>query len=165
MGAKRKRAGTRQPRGRDHGAKAKFIREHADLPPKEVVAAAAEQGLLIHLPQVYEVRAGAARPVSGKAPSKSAFIRSLPLGMPAKQVVAAAAERGMTISETFVYNVRASAKQRGTATPGRKAPHPPRTGPSSAAVFRKLVLELGTQQARALIDEVEAKLEALVGGR
>ena len=112
MAKPHRRGKARAPRSQDHGSKAEFIRQHADLSPKEVVEAAARQGLMIHLPQV--------------------------------------------------YNLRAASQRRKPAAP---KPSAPVATPSGATVFRRLVLELGVAQARALVDEVEAKLEALISGR
>jgi hypothetical protein len=166
MTAKQQRGKSTKRHAPDHGVKAAFIRQHAELSAKALVEAAAKQGLAIHLPQVYKVRAATtARAAGGKPegefPSKSAFIRGQPASMTAKQVVRAAAERGMVISETFVYNIRAAAKKRGGAA---RPAGPGRPGDPSSD-FRKLVLDLGVRQARALLDEVEVKLQALVAGR
>jgi hypothetical protein len=118
------------------GAKADFIRRHPNLSAKEVVEAAAKQGLVIRTPQVYKLRSAAAGKTKKRAPrrsrkaakgrkpaastaksttatmSKSEFIRTRPPGMTARQVVEAAAAQGMALTEHFVYNIRSTAKKK-----------------------------------------------------
>ena len=99
----------------------------------------------------------------GGGPNKSTFIREQPLEMSAKEVVEAAAAQGMELTEGFVYNVRSSAKKGQNAAP---APVTSKTTVPTIddAQFRAMVVKLGTSRARELLDGVEAKLAAVVGG-
>ena len=104
--------------------------------------------------------------------NKSEFIRSQPANMTAKRVVEAAAKQGMKMSVAYVSNIRSSAKRRaGTLTrtpkPAPAAQVPPGSGATSngEAQLRKLVIQLGVARARALVGEVEAKLEAVIRGQ
>jgi hypothetical protein len=92
--------------------------------------------------------------------NKSAFVREQPADLPAKEVVEAGKAAGIELSEGFVYNIRSAAKKAGVARVGRAKAAP--TGDEPA--FRALVVSLGTGRARALIDEVEGKLAAIVAG-
>lgn len=101
--------------------------------------------------------------------SKSEFIRSRPPGMTAKQVVVAAAARGMKLSEHFVYNIRSSAKKRAAkvrrdARVSTGAARVGRGDGAQAAQFRSLVLDLGLARARALLDDMERRLSAVISG-
>jgi hypothetical protein len=106
------------------------------------------------------------------APSKAEFIRSLPARMPAKQVVAQGRAAGLELSEAYVYVVRSS---KGAGRPRRDASErhvpvaasaaaPTPTGEAAEVAFRKLVVALGVERARALLDDVERKIEALIAG-
>lgn len=119
-----------------------------------------------------------------KTTSKSTFIRQYP-DLSVEEVVAKAKEEGLSILPNLVYKVRGRAKARAFASaPIAKRGRPPRipeardasSGPVSRepasprsgdieTAFRKLVLELGLQRAKALLAEVEDKLHALVAGR
>lgn len=114
------------------------------------------------------------------APTKSDFIRAN-RDLTAREVVAKAKAARITLTKRFVYKVRtyanaaggppgkhgrpqaggarrsrASAKARPKATAAPKA-----TG--SDAAFRRLALDLGLPQARALLDDLERRLAALLG--
>lgn len=115
--------------------------------------------------------------------SKSTFIRQYP-DLSVEEVVAKAKEEGVSILPNLVYKVRGRAKAGVGPTPpvakrGKAlsvearesgASPAPRNAPSARAsdserAFRKLVLDLGLQRAKALLAEVEDKLQALVAGR
>jgi len=113
--------------------------------------------------------------------SKSTFIRQHP-DLSVEELIAKAKEAGITITSNLVYKVRGRAKakaanaaapaKRGRAARGVTArevaavvgKRPTRSKEAEAA-FRKLVLELGLQRSKALLAEVEDKLDALVAGR
>ncbi len=59
-----------------------------------------------------------------KAPSKSAFIRSLPTDMPAKEVVEKAAADGITLSESYVHEARSTAKRANNGAKKAAKPSP-----------------------------------------
>lgn len=115
--------------------------------------------------------------------SKSTFIRQHP-DLSVEELIAKAKEAGITITSNLVYKVRGRAKakaanattataKRGRAVRGATArevatvaakTRPTRSKEAEAA-FRKLVLDLGLQRSKALLAEVEDKLNALVAGR
>lgn len=113
-------------------------------------------------------------------PNKSAFIREQPETMSAKDVVKAAAAVGLVLAEGLVYNVRSYAKNKAAKTaPGPEAApavkrgpgRPSKASPAVAAsasteevAFRRYVVTLGAARARALVAEVEAKLQAVIDG-
>lgn len=114
--------------------------------------------------------------------SKSTFIRQHP-DLSVEELIAKAQDEGMTITSNLVYKVRGRTKARtGTAAAstkrGRTAraaaarevvaaaePKPTKRSKESETMFRKLVLDLGLQRSKALLAEVEDKLDALVAGR
>lgn len=102
--------------------------------------------------------------------NKSDFIRSLPSDMPAKDVVAAGKKRGMKFSQQLVYNVRAAEKM-GRASAERLKKRMLVTGTPVYAMgtndesdFRQLVVDLGIERSRNLVDEVESALRDIVAG-
>ncbi len=85
--------------------------------------------------------------------------------MSAKEVVAAAKAQGFELTEGFVYNVRSSVKAKSNAPAAKRGPGRSKPVPSGdEASFRALVVSLGTARAKALVDEVEAKLAAVIAG-
>jgi hypothetical protein len=106
-------------------------------------------------------------------PSASAFVRTQSVNVPAKQVVAAGAEVGLKLTSNLVRIVRYKMRRAGLAKPHpavkrplRKA-RPPATVPATGANelhFKKLVIEIGTTRARALVDAVAQSLESLISG-
>lgn len=123
-------------RAQQTGSKSTFIRQHPDLSVEEVVAKAKDEGLIIAPNLVYKVRGRAkARVGSVSTPARR--------GRPSR---AAAATR-----------------EAGAVSAPKELPAS-RAG-DTEAVFRKLVLELGLQRAKALLDEVEDRLQAVVAGR
>lgn len=115
-----------------------------------------------------------------KTISKTAFVRNLPPAMPAIKVVEKAKEAGLVLTAQYVYKVRSltkSAKARAKAAPAPVAKKPvvakkvaaPKVARKSAApatsheaAFRKFVLQLGVQKSKALLNDVERKLRALL---
>ena len=104
-----------------------------------------------------------------KKTTKAAFVRAIPDSVPAKEVVAKAKAAGMTLSEKHVYVIRSGARKKA----GKSAPKPSRaagtprasTPGSSETAFRKLVLDLGIPKAKAIVADVERKLNELIYGR
>jgi hypothetical protein len=115
-----------------------------------------------------------------KTISKTAFVRNLPSTMPALKVVEKAKEAGFVLTAQYVYKVRsltksAKARTKSASTTGAKKASGSRkvaaskgTKKSAApaasheAAFRKFVLQLGVQKSKALLNDVERKLRALV---
>jgi hypothetical protein len=106
-----------------------------------------------------------------KQTSKSAFVRSLPEGTSAKEAVAKAKAAGMDLTEAYFYGIRSNdrvaAKKKVTVGPVKaKGAAPTASGDSSLeTTFRKLVLDLGLARAKALIEEVERGLQAVIAGK
>ena len=99
--------------------------------------------------------------------SASDFIRHQPLGMPAKDVVKAAARVGIELNAGLVrvtrFKMRRAGGQHGSTD---RVPRPRLRKTSSASLglearFRRLVAELGTLRAHALVAEVAMALEGL----
>lgn len=115
-----------------------------------------------------------------KTISKTAFVRNLPPAMPAIKVVEKAKEAGLVLTAQYVYKVRSltkSAKARSKASPApvakksavaKKVAAPKAVRKTAVpfssheAAFRKFVLQLGVQKSKALLNDVERKLRALV---
>ena len=115
-----------------------------------------------------------------KTISKTAFVRNLPPTLPAIKVVEKAKEAGLVLTAQYVYKVRSltkSAKARAKAAPAPAARKPlaakklvakkvarKQAAPASSheTAFRKFVLQLGVQKSKALLNDVERKLRALV---
>jgi hypothetical protein len=99
--------------------------------------------------------------------SASDFIRHQPLGTPAKDVVEAAARVGIELNAGLVRVTRFKMRHAGSepATTERvRRPRPRRAaGPPSdlEARFQRLVAELGTLRAYALVAEVARAFEGL----
>ena len=91
--------------------------------------------------------------------SKTAFVRSLPSTMTAKDVVSKAKSEGIQISEAYVYSIRSASRRTPVARSGS------RRSVTNETAFRKLVFEIGISKARALLDDVEQKLNDLIAGR
>jgi hypothetical protein len=135
----------------------------------------------------------AAKASSTKRGSASEFVREQPMEMPTNEVVEKAEKLGITLSQGLVRVIRFKMRHRGEAKPaaagrgvvrrGRppkaaiaagkaaRRGRPPKMAPalagglSAAEVqFRRLVIELGTGRAKALVGEVEKGLEALIKG-
>ena len=101
---------------------------------------------------------------SKKKLTKTDFVRSLPSTMSAKEIVEKAKAKGMTISEQYVYTIRTNSRRKGGASKSRRTSG--RQGrTSSETTFRKMIFDLGVERARALVDEVDAKVQALIAGR
>ena len=116
-------------------SKSTFIRQHPDLSVEELIAKAKDEGIAITSNLVYKVR--------GRAKAKAGG-------------TGAGARRGKS--------VRAAATREVAAVAAPKAARPTRSK-ETEATFRKLVLDLGLQRSKALLAEVEDKLNALVAGR
>lgn len=122
-------------RPQEVGSKSAFIRQHPDLSVEEIISKAKESGIIILPNLVYKVR-GRVR---------------------AKKNNVGASFRRATISPALEAETPSSA-----STP----PEPLSEDASESEIaFRRLVLELGLQRARALLVDVEHQLEAFVGGR
>jgi hypothetical protein len=99
--------------------------------------------------------------------SASDFIRHQPLEMPAKEVVEAAARVGMELNAGLVRVTRFKMRHAGgrPGTAGRfLRPRLRKTSGASLgleAQFRKLVAQLGTRRAHAVVAEVAKAFECL----
>lgn len=106
---------------------------------------------------------------TGEKTSKAAFVRALPDSLPAKEVVAKAKAAGMTLSEKHVYVIRSGARKKKAG--GKISAKGIATSPRASNVgsdetsFRKLVLALGIPRAKAIVADVERRLEELIHGR
>ncbi len=116
-------------------SKSTFIRQHPDLSVEELIAKAQEEGMTITSNLVYKVR--------GRAKAKAG-------------VTAASTKRGRTVRAAAAREVAAAAEPKASKTKRSK---------ETETMFRKLVLDLGLQRSKALLAEVEEKLDALVAGR
>ena len=104
-------------------------------------------------------------------PSKSEFIRRH-LSLPVGDIIGKAKEAGLVVSPNLVYMVRGRVGSKSAAKPGaaKRTAAVAATRPASAVdggaevAFRRLVLDLGVTRARALVDEVTQKLDALLRG-
>lgn len=103
--------------------------------------------------------------------SKSDFILSYDHSVPAAEVVEAAKEYNLSISAGYVYTLRSQSEKNGktdtvkkprktNGTRGRKpkAATQQNGSTSSEATFKKAVARLGTDRARAILDEFENTL-------
>jgi hypothetical protein len=124
--------------------------------------------------------------------SASEFVRQQPMNMPTNDVIAAGAKLGLKVTAGLVRVTRFKMRHGGTAKPAaagrgavRRGRPPKATVATGKAVrrdrppakptaaggfgaaevqFRRLVVELGTGRARALVVEVERGIEALITG-
>jgi hypothetical protein len=114
--------------------------------------------------------------------NKALFVRKQSRTIPAKDVVAAGAKIGISLTTDYVHKVRSTSKAKpktakpkisrkravSAKKPARKMaarrPVARKTGPSDHA-FRKLALDLGLQNAKRMIADFEAKLNAVIAGR
>lgn len=108
------------------------------------------------------------KPAKGAFGAKAAFVRSHP-DLAAKDVVELAAKAGLTMTVNHVYNVRSTSgisRRKGELT-DRALPVATGKGANATAEaqFRRLVLDLGVARARRLLQDVEAKLAAILDGR
>ncbi len=108
--------------------------------------------------------------------NKAAFVRSQPRVMSAKEIVAAAAKAGIPLTADYVHKVRSATKAakraagkrsipKGRSLGRRKGQHAAKNsagGASHEIGFRKLVLDLGLQEAKRMLQEVERKLGAFI---
>jgi len=95
--------------------------------------------------------------------SKSTFIRQHP-DLSVEELIAKAKAGGTGAGARRGKSVRAAATREVAAVAAPKAARPTRSK-ETEATFRKLVLDLGLQRSKALLAEVEDKLNALVAGR
>ena len=101
--------------------------------------------------------------------NKSEWIRSQPVEMPVHEVLRKAEEEGIQLSSAHVYTARSLAKRASAGTSpgvipmaGRRRGRPPATSPTNSSLgsddlqreFLRLVLRIGTEQARVLIDQI-----------
>jgi hypothetical protein len=112
----------------------------------------------------------------GQYRSGSEFVRAQPTQMPTKEVVQAASKLGLKVTPNLVRIVRFKMRQEGSTPSGAprsrvqatRRPDTPTTSrpapPSRAAElqFRRLVVELGTARARALVSELQETTKALI---
>jgi hypothetical protein len=121
-------------------------------------------------------RRGRRRSTTGQFPSASAFVRAQPVDIPAKEVVQAGAKIGIRVTPNLVRIVRYKMRRAGQAPPAparrgnrltaRRVRGAPSRGYTPAeAQFRKLVVELGTARANALVAAVEQAMQSLVTTR
>jgi hypothetical protein len=164
------------------------------MPAAEVIRAGREQGVELTSTQVSTIRSRykgrtderpsharvpsssparvvASRAAPGQYRSASDFVRDQPMDQPTKDVIAAGTRFGLKVTPELVRIVRFKMRHADPLTariPVRRG-RPPST-PSPAAVsvteihFRRLVLELGTARAMALVESTEAAMKRLIGG-
>jgi hypothetical protein len=108
--------------------------------------------------------------------SGSEFVRAQPTEMRTKEVVEAAAKLGLKVTPNLVRIVRFKMRKEDSSqasaprsrVQGARRPLTPTTSrpalPSRAAElqFRRLVVELGTARARALVSELQESTQALI---
>ncbi len=98
----------------------------------------------------------------------SEFIRGMPTTLKAADVVAAGKKKGISFTPGLVYIVRGrvAGKAGGPAKAGKRGPKRGRAAAASSsdAQFRRLVVELGVTRAKALLNEVERGMAALIQG-
>jgi hypothetical protein len=168
--------------------KSDFVRgQPAELSAAQVVAKAKEAGLNITPALVYTVRSSlkvkgapeatpapaAAKPASDKG-TASEFIRSLPTSVSANEAAAQGAAQGYSFQAGLVYKVRRAMQGPKTKAPkaapeAKVAPapaaHPAAPAASShsgnLAEFRKLMIQIGLDQAEALFNEVHRQMTAI----
>lgn len=151
----------------------------SSMSAKDIVSKAKSEGISLSISQVYTIRTNAKKISGGsgksarraargpRAGTKSAFVRSLPRTLTAKEVVEQAKAKGMKLSVAQVYNIRSTASSK-PATP-RAAVQVTAAAPRSTAVtsvadaearFRRLIIEIGLQRAKAVLAEVQAAFGA-----
>jgi len=113
----------------------------------------------------------AAPPAGQKYASTSSFIRAQPLERPVKDVVAEGAKLGLNVKANLVYMIRSRLKSGGAPKVARRAkptvqrsPRALPTAPPAAAAYKQAALRVGLDQAKLLLAELEAGVQALVGG-
>ncbi len=105
-------------------------------------------------------------------PSRSAFIRSLPVTMPAAEVVKKGSDSGLTFRTNLVYEVRRAMKKKssgGAAAAPSHASHTSHGGGLKPVSFGHLsreegllvaaILEIGLQRSRELFDSLRHMFE------
>ena len=101
--------------------------------------------------------------------SKAAFVLGFPTDMPAKEVVARAKEAGLKLNEGNVYvarsTARARAKKRKMGRPAASTRILVSRVSGTEAAFRRIALEIGLGNARALLKDTEQKVAAIIAGR
>lgn len=106
----------------------------------------------------------------GEKTSKAAFVRAIDDSVPAKEVVAKAKAAGITITEKHVYVIRSGARKK-KAGAKSAAPKPTRVASPGAShssdetSFRKLALAIGIPRAKAIVADLERRLEEIIHGR
>jgi len=191
-------------------SKSEFIRLHPSLTTAEVIAAGKDQGLSFTSSLVYAVRGAKAGKAATKkptpkktpasktsaarqataskdaAPSKSEFIRDLPLTLSAKDVVAQAKAAGIKFDDTYVYKIRRAAEKKGAGKPvvnkmaskkavatSKETPAPKPVGtngsrPSGSAssvedLLRAVAAELGLGRAMEILEGERARVRRVIG--
>ncbi len=114
--------------------------------------------------------------------SAAEFVREQPTDMPTRQVIEAGARLGLKMTAGLVRVTRFKMRHRGVTTGengavrrgrppknasthrGQPSPMLRTNGASTETQFRRLVIEVGTVRAHAVVSEVEQQLEALLGG-
>ena len=101
--------------------------------------------------------------------TKAAFVLGFPTDMPAKEVVARATEAGLKLNDGYVYYVRSTARARKRK---RKIGRPAASTrilvsrvSGSEAEFRRIALQVGLGNARALLKDTAQKVAAIIAGR
>ncbi len=132
-------------------------------------------------------RSEPAAPGGKRYPSASAFVREQPLNRPVNEVVAEGSKLGLNVKPLLVRVVRSKMRHAGDAKPAANAKgavrrgrppralaqipsrrgRPPASGASGTAEaqLRSLVVQLGTARAKALVNELERAIDALISGR
>ncbi len=112
-------------------------------------------------------------------PSASAFVREQPLNRPVNEVVTEGAKLGLKVNALLVRVVRSKMRHAGDAKSTRAVRRrgrppaavtralagSPRVSGVAETQLRSLVIQLGTARAKALVDELERGIEALIAGR
>lgn len=169
-----------------YGNKTKFVLGlPREMPAKQVVEKAKQQGITITEAHVYKIRStakskpaakGAARgrapapakaasgPANAAGLSKREFVLSFPPETPASEILRRAKEAGLGLSKAYLYTIRSSA---GSAVKrGRgAAASAPAAGRSRAAVsdletqFIDAAIDMGLAKASDLLERLRSRLK------
>jgi hypothetical protein len=105
--------------------------------------------------------------------TKTDFVKSVAADMPAKEVSELAKVKGIEISPNYVNTIRSNLKAKAVAkkaakaaaqvAEGKAAPVPAtpvvngvKTGGNQEALFRSIVIKMGTEQARKILESLES---------
>jgi hypothetical protein len=105
---------------------------------------------------------------TAKAPSKTAFVLSLPMTAPAKDVISKGKTAGLKLSEAYIYSIRSKAKGR-AGKPAARRGRPPKSAAMGAGSgnglerqFLNLALDLGLSRAEGLLAGLRSRLKTAI---